>query len=192
MRPRKFQLGKKLVLLGPDGSFSSIAADHLKGVWQRKYVRSFLALFRTVSSEVFGLVPVRNKIVGGIPGMEKFFKKKSYSVILRLRIPIQMVLAGKKKLNLDAIRGVFAAKVVKMQCEKFLKKNLEDAKFSTNFTSSSLAFKKIVQLKGKKAYQSAVIGSEKSAKLFRLHVLARDIQDDKRDWTEFVLFCLVP
>lgn len=192
MRPRKFKHGKKLILLGPEGSFSSTAADHLKNSWQRRYVLSFLSLFRAVKGGVFGLVPVRNKIIGKIPGVEKLLQKKSYCIVSKFRMPIRMVLAGKKKVPFDAIRFVFAAKVVKMQCEKFLKRNLDGAKYFTNFTSSPLAFKRIVQLKGKKAYQSAAIGSEKSAKLCELTILARNIQDSKNDWTEFVLFRIRP
>lgn len=188
MGRRLYQRGRTLVLLGPEGSFSSMAADRFGGGWQRKYVRSFAALFPAVKGATFGLVPVRNKIVGKIPGVESFFKKKSYRIVSKFRVPIRMVLAAKKKMAFGAIRSVFAAKVVKMQCEKFLKKNLVGAKYFTDFTSSPLAFKKIVQLKGKMAFESAAIGSEKSAKLFGLTVLARNIQDDEKDWTEFVLF----
>lgn len=190
MGRKKFQSGKKLVLLGPEGSFSSMAANRAGGRWERKYVHSFEVLFRAVKGTTFGLVPVRNKIVGKIPGVEKLLQKKPYCIVSKFRMPIRMVLAGKKKIPFDAIHSVFAAKVVKMQCEKFLKRNLDGAKFFTGFTSSPLAFKKIVQLKGKKAYQSAAIGSEKSAKLLKLRILARNIQDDKKDWTEFILLCL--
>lgn len=71
---------------------------------------------------------------------------------------------------------------------KFLKKYTPRAKFLLNFDSTSGAIKKIVQLNRKMEDTSAAIGSEKAVKIYRLSILARNIQDSREDWTEFVLF----
>ncbi|MBI2638022.1 hypothetical protein HYW83_00320 [Candidatus Peregrinibacteria bacterium] len=180
--------GKKLILLGPDGSFSSMAADRLGKEYQRRYVGSFSALFYEVRGDSFGLIPIMNKIVGPIKMAVKFLKKKRYLAVRKFRIPIRMALVVRRRVALNEIQRVYAPLIVKKQCRIFIKKYLPAAAFYTDFASSSLAFKKIVQLKREKAYCSAAIGSEKAAKIFKLHVLARNIQDDPHDWTEFVLF----
>lgn len=182
------KVGKKLVLLGPEGSFSSFAADRLGKQYRRRYVGSFGALFREVQGDSFGFVPIKNKIVGPIKTAKKFLKRKSYQAVRKFRVPIQMILVAKRQASLNSIKHIYAPLIVKKQCGIFIKKHLRTAVFHMNFASSSLAFKKIVQLKEKKAYYSAAIGSEKATKIFKLKVLARNIQDDPKDWTEFVLF----
>lgn len=178
---------KKLALLGPPGTFSSIAADAIKKAYKRKYVFSFKSLFHQIQKGIHGLLPYRNKVAGKIMQTEKFLKKFPTLILHRIRIPVKLVMAGHPKAKLRDIRKIFVMPVVKVQCKKFLKKYFPKASFVQNFDSSGYAFKKIVQLKGIMLKTSAAIGSEKSAKLHGLKIMARNIQDKAKSWTEFIL-----
>lgn len=184
------RVGKKLVLLGPAGSFSDAAADRFALGFKRIYVYSFSDLFQRVHGDYLGFVPVRNKIAGEIKEAVYLLKKKNIEPVRKFRMLIKMALVAQRQASLNSIKHIYAPLIVKKQCGIFIKKHLRTAVFHTNFASSSLAFKKIVQLKGKKAYDSAAIGSEKATKIFKLRILARNIQDDSKDWTEFLLFRL--
>lgn len=176
---------RNLIMLGPAGSFSDIAATRLGASFKKCYVTSFAKLFAKLKDKNhYGLVPVRNKIVGKIFEVSHFMKKKKFKEIHTFKMRVTFVLAAKKGVTPQNIRRIYCPLVVKQQCFKFLGKNLPKANFSLNFDSSSAAYKKIVQLKN---FSAAAIGSEYGAKLYGLKVLARNIQDDPDDWTEFVV-----
>lgn len=181
---------KTLFLFGPAGSFSDIAANRFKKSFLKSYCSSFREVFKKMGSKNFGFLPVRNKILGELRFVTSQLKsrRKKYEVISHIRFPIKLALAAQKKMALADIRLLYMSILIQKQCGKFLKKYLSRAKKITSTESSSSVIKKVAQLKGKSACQSAVIGSEKAAKLFGLKILKRNIQDDPRDWTEFVLF----
>lgn len=177
-----------LLLLGPAGSFSDYAARSRRIAGKKRFVASFAKIFASVRGKKLGLVPVRNKIIGEIPGIAGFFKKRKFSILRRFKIPVRFVLAARGKIPLGEISFVYASPVVRDQCKKFLKKYLPHAHCVSAGDSSSSSFTKIVQLSAKKANQSAAIGSEFCAKKYKFQVLKRGIQDDPCDWTEFVVF----
>lgn len=199
---------KILLLLGPEGSFSDEAAafekqspacGKLSWRWRKKYVSSFSALFKNIRPGIYGLAPVKNKIMGSIKGTRNLFKRGDLKIISRFRMPIVFVLAALKKTDLKNVKKVYCSPIAKAQCGNFLKKNLARAKVISKFDSTSMVFKKCVQQHGgrdkkwcklspKHVEEIAVIGSKKAAKIYGLKILAQGIQDAKKNWTEFVLF----
>ena len=187
--------GKTIVLIGPAGSFSDYATEEsvfikklTDGNFKKRYVVSVAAVFKRVRPGNYGLVPVRNKIIGKIPGAEKFFKKGKFKIIRRFRMPVKFVLAAKKRVKLREISRIFASPVARAQCKNFLHKNFQNVHFERAAFSTSASYKKVVQLKLERARKWAAIGSEFGAKIYQLTILAKNIQDDPHDWTEFVLF----
>ncbi len=182
---------KIAVLLGPKGSFSDQAAGFLRV--KKQYVSSFAEIFRSVAKGGFGIVPVRNKIIGDIKSTTHFFKSNKFKILRRFKMPVSFILAVRpgRKAKLENIKYIYCAKIANQQCKKFianLKKIDPAVKIITNFPSTSSAFKKIVQQRGRRAGASAAIGSEYAAKIYGFKTLAKQIQDSKADWTEFVLF----
>lgn len=185
------------VVLGPRGSFSDRAAAFLK--IKARYTASFAEIFRSVAKAGLGIVPVRNKIIGEIKSTMRFFKRSSrsgvdkFKILKRFKMPVSFILAARpgRKTELENIKFIYCAKIANQQCKKYivnLKKTNPAIKIITNFPSTSSAFKKIVQQKGGRAGESAAIGSQYAAKIYGLKILAKQIQDSKADWTEFVLF----
>lgn len=181
-----------LVLLGPAGSFSDIASQKLGAGFARHYVASFKDVFAFMKRGAHGLVPVRNKILGPIVPAVQHLKKGKFEILKKVRLPVSFVLAAtakagsltKKGTKLENIKTVYCPEVVRQQCSKFIKKNLAHAKFPRASEASTMSFKKIVQLGGNSA---ATIGPERAAKIYKLKVLARKLEDQRNDWTEFWL-----
>lgn len=178
---------KKVFLLGPEGSFSDIASQRLGSDFEKHYAKTFRDVFRAVSKGHYGFLPIRNSIIGHIRPAKELLGS-SFTIAKRFRLLIHLCVMAKRLMPFAQIRFIYAAKAACLQCRKFFKANLPKAKFFLNFDSTSSAIKKIVQLTENRAYVSATIGSEKAAKIYGLKVLARNIQDSKNDWTEFVLF----
>lgn len=181
---------KFLFLLGSAGSFSDVAAGRFAKSFRKRYCASFREVFQKTAQGGCGFLPVRNKIFGELRLVAARFKSRpqKYEVISHIRFPVRLALMAKHKIDLRDIKLLYVSVFIRKQCGKFLKKHLKSAKKIMSAESSSNVIKKVVQLKGKKAKISATIGSEKAAKLFNLKILKRNIQDDPKDWTDFVLF----
>lgn len=206
---------KTLYLLGPVGSFSDEAADALAGRdFQKKYVSSFVKLlqvFKRTRKNNYALVPIRNKIIGKIAAAEPVLKIPHLKRVKKIRIPVCFVLAvktvSKKSPAMAEIKKIYCSEIAYQQCRNFIKKHLPHAKVFSNFSVTSFAYKKIVQLaerggaktsavsaktevtraaKGQ-ATSVAAIGSLRGARLYTCTVLSRNIQNEPDDWTEFVL-----
>lgn len=181
---------KLLVLLGPAGSFSHLAAKKLRGTWKLKFVDNFQELFRAIEKGAYGLCPLRNKMLGEVPGVAIFFKKNKLKIIKKFHLRVSLVLAAKARIPFTGIRTVYVSKIAQRQCIQFLRRNFSrqgGRNFAAHSVSTSASFKKIVQLKGIKSLHSSAIGSEFGAKMYGLKILANDIQDEKNNWTEFWL-----
>lgn len=173
--------------MGPKGSFSDIAAKYLGKGFQKKYCGSLGAVFEAAECGELVFAPVQNKIVGEIKPAAKRLASGGYKIIKTIRAPVEFVLAGRKRLALGDVAKIYCAKIASLQCGKFIKKYLRNAKVSFVKGSTAVAFKKVVQQKG---FSSAGIGSLLAARARGLVILARGIQDDKNNWTEFALICV--
>lgn len=178
--------GPKLFLLGPSGSFSDIAASKISRKCEKKYVRTIADIFKNVGEGDFGLIPLKNKLVGGIAESIKGLRNGAFPIMRKYKIPVNFVLAAPEQMDFDEINRVYCPVVVRKQCKKFIKKHLKKSKIISDFESSSIAFKKIVQ---KRDISAAAIGSGPAAKIYNFKILASDIQDEQNDWTQFALIC---
>jgi prephenate dehydratase len=70
------------------------------------------------------------------------------------------------------------------QCDRFLQKNFRDAKLM-EWEDTAKAAKDLA--KGKLGKSSAVIASERSARIYGLEIIAKNIQDNHPNWTVFIV-----
>ncbi|MEK7524412.1 MAG: prephenate dehydratase domain-containing protein [Patescibacteria group bacterium] len=175
-------LKPKIYVLGPADSFSDLAVRRFRNA-KIAYASSFAVLFKRIQSGSLVLLPVHNKIIGPIPEVKKYLKTHPVKIMKKFRMPISFVLASKRKMSLSEVRRIYSIGPAMDQCKKFLKKYLSSSK-KVRVASTAQAYKKIVQLT---AQGAAAIGSLAGAKSYQLVVLARQIQDDPKDWTEFVI-----
>lgn len=181
---------KRVAFLGPEGSFSHEAFKKLGHGFSPIACRSIRDVARRAAEGALGFLPVRNKIIGEIEETVRVFKsaRTALVVLRKIKFPISCVLAAKENIPFSRIRTLYAFGAVRDQCGKFIGEKLPKARIFSRVASSSAAIKKVVQLTGKMADESAAIGSEKAVKIYGLKILARGIQDDPEDWTEFLLF----
>lgn len=190
-----------LILLGPPGSFSDLASRKLEKKFEKRYVSSFKKIFKKLhaAKKIFAFIPVKNKIVGDVEPCATEMKKNRYAVVMRLTFDVRLVIAKKRsplkvagkaraKSNLGIpaglIKKIYVPAVAYEQCKKYLAQKYPGVKVQTNADATSASYKKIVQLKG---FSAAAIGSLEGAKMAKLQIIERNIQDDPQDWTEFVV-----
>ena len=175
-------------MLGPNGSFSSLAVERLGDEFHPIFCDSFGEVFMRVKQGDLGFLPIRNKLVGKIAPVHAGFTKISVKFLRKFTMRVHFVFAAHKATKRRDITRIYTSLVARQQCEKFLKKSFPHVRIFSSSHSTSAAFKKVVQLSEKLPSKSAAIGSQKAASLYGLKVLCRDIQDSQDDWTEFALF----
>ena len=182
-----------VAVLGPEGSFSDAAASVLK-VEKKKaakiYADSFAKIFKMVldGKASFGFVPLSNSLHGKIQETQKLLKKYEHELRKEriLKRNIQLCLAAPKGTSFAEIHQLFLVPYVEKQCGNFLANMLPKVNIRRcKSTSASLAL-------AAAAMNSAAVGSLAGAKIFKLKILARNIQNSKKNVTTFLLFSLLP
>ena len=172
-------------MLGPVGSFSYLASRKLGSRFRKKFAASFSQIFKSVRAGSYGFVPVRNSSIGEIAEVKKMLDIRKFEIIKRVRFPIRHAIVAKRKIKLGEIRKIYCSKIIAAQCRKFLRSRLKNARIMAQKVSSTSLYKKIAH---EGDFFAATIGPAQCAKMYKLTVLARGVQDDPRNCTTFVLF----
>lgn len=173
----------KVGYLGPKGTFTWLAAKKLFS--QKTTFKSFLTIRKVFegvyNSEVdFGIVPIQNAISGIVPEtINSFIDYPLYS-LGSFKIPIHHCLLSKEK-EIKDIKIIKSHPQALSQCQIWLSQNLPQAlKIPTESTVSSI-------LKDKFQKGIGFIAPFEAAKIFKLNVLAKNIEDSKENFTKFFL-----
>ncbi len=170
----------KLGFLGPKGTFSWVAA-------QQKFKGSALFPFLTIkdifaavnNGEInFGLVPIQNTIAGLVSETMHCFIDFPVFTLGSFTIPVHHCLLSKEKC-IKAVKIVSSHPQALSQCRVWLEKNLSEAiREPCSSTVAPISA-------GKKG--AAFIASLETAKLFKLNILAENIEDMEDNSTRFLL-----
>jgi len=180
----------KIAIQGVTGSYSWEAA--LKLASRKKLTEvdfSFCSSFKKALTMInnrtadYAVLPYRNTIIGKIEPV--FSSLKKYSVLARLKLPINHCLAifsVPEKSSIKDIKVVISHPKALAQCDKFFVQHpwLK----AKEFEDTAAAAEKVFQDQNP---QLAAICSEAAAKLYRLKILKRKIQDVKENFTYFTL-----
>ena len=179
-----------LVYLGPEGSYTEIAAENfikLKNInnFNKVIKNSIIKVIEAVDSSdnALGVVPLENSIEGIVrETLDNLVKTTSKVMITgEILVPISHCLISKAE-NISEIDKVISISQALAQCRDFIEKNLRDAEVLTS-TSTSEAVKQLKDLP--KNY--AAIGSSQAASIYGYNILASGINDEKDNLTRFVL-----
>jgi len=173
---------KRLAVLGPMGSFSEEMA--LKLVGSRLpliYCSTTDEIIRAVESERvdYGLVPIENSINGTVLPVLDSLLNSNVEVFGECELEIVHCLTAKRDIPLKDVRVVYSHPQAIAQCSNFLRNYLPHAEIRYT-TSTSDAIKLLDE-------NSVAITSEYAARLYKLCILRRGIQDVKRNVTRFYL-----
>lgn len=178
-----------LIYLGPEGSYTEIAAESFIKTrnindFNRGIKNSIAKVIEAVdnSNGDIGVVPIENSIEGIVrETLDNLIKTTSRVMVNgEVLVPISHCLISRAE-NISEIENIVSMTQALAQCRDFIEKNIPNAEIQTS-TSTSEAVKSLKDLP--KTY--AAIGSVHAANLYGFNILAMGINDEKDNLTRFV------
>lgn len=173
----------KVGFLGPEGSFSELAAKNLCPKADYSLYERFSVILKDVSEGKLdaGVVPIENSIEGSIiEVVDNLFKYRLF-IDTTLIVPIKHCCAA---LSEDVNPEIILSHPQALgQCSEFISKTYPKAKL-IQIASTSLAFKRI---KEESLANAVAIGPEIAAEKYSLKIIKRDVQNNEDNQTKFAL-----
>lgn len=180
---RRLQRPERTVYLGPEGTFSHVAALTHMGHSQHLTPKdNFEDIFRAVADEgaELGVVPLENSLEGTVGQVVDLFMKYPVFIQSELYVRISHSLMSREE-SLEEITEVHSHTQPLEQCRDWLNSHLKGVpRFTADSTAA--AAKTVAQRPG-----AAVVGHEQLAELHDLNVLSRRIEDHPDNWTRFLV-----
>ena len=175
--------------LGPEGSFTHQAlSQFLNKLNKKENIFSFQTISQVIDSISSGkiqsgIVPIENSIEGSVGETLDQLIRTSQKVTINYEviISIEHCLITKTK-NLNDVKKVIAHTQALSQCQSYLKRFLPDAALEPT-TSNSLAVKIVSESNN----GLAAIGPKMAAEIYKVPVFEAGINDEKENFTRFVL-----
>lgn len=168
--------------LGPQGTYSQLAANAIDGVSQKIAYPSFPLLFSALKSgEVDGVVlPVENTLNGAVvQNLDLLQSAEDVWACRSVRVRVEHRLITLKGAPLSGIKRIFSHEQALGQCANYLFKNFRNAKLIT--TSSTAESVKML----KDVSDAAIAGSQCAAE--GLQISAETVADEPNNYTTFLL-----
>ncbi|HSB48825.1 MAG TPA: prephenate dehydratase [Burkholderiales bacterium] len=169
--------------LGPQGTFSQEAAvKHFGGLTALAPCSSIDEVFRRVETGAvgYGVVPVENSTEGAIGRTLDLLLSTPAQVCGEIMLPIRQCLMAKRD-RLAGIRKIYSHAQSLSQCQQWLARNLPRAEriaVVSNAEAARLAARE---------RSAAAIGPRTAAALYGLKLLARNIEDEAKNTTRFLV-----
>lgn len=180
-----------IAYLGPEATFTHIAADYLFGSSGLAPYPTIPDCIEAVSSgrATYAVVPLENALEGSVPmTIDYMYNEKDLFINAEISIPIEMHLMVNKK------QAEFAAEIEAIQshphalgqCHKYLLYQFRNVPLIQT-TSTAAAAKYISENPNEKI---GVIGNSLAAKKYDLHMVEESIHDFHFNHTRFVVLSL--
>ncbi len=177
----------KVAYFGHPGSFSFKAAQKFV---EQEGARAFFYPCQTAQEvidyvligECFGVLPSYNSTTGKIKGHTALVDKYKDLVIDEVKIVVHHCLVAAKKLDLKDIKKIYSHRQAFAQCSHYLKTHLPRAELISYATTSTAAYDLAHGLLPKDA---VVIASAQASEIYKLKVLASNIEDKQNNITNF-------
>jgi len=174
----------KVVYLGPEGSFSHLAAlDKFGHGVELVAVRDISSVFDRVDRATadYGIVPVENTTGGAVRDtMECFlWVHGPVKVCAEMALPIHQNLLSKTAL--DKVTKVYSKPQVFDQCRQWLTENVSHADLVAVGSTAEAA------LLASRVEGTAAVGSEMAASVYGLDILGSAIEDNPQNQTRFLV-----
>tara|TARA_B100001027_G_scaffold161680_1_gene114362 strand:- start:275 stop:1102 length:828 start_codon:yes stop_codon:yes gene_type:complete len=172
----------KIVYQGIAGSYSESCAKQMFPNCETVSCKTFDECFETASlnSDIRAIIPESNKTTGNI-GVEFLIFKYRLNIYEEFFFPINHNLIGVKGSKLKDIRNVYSHAQALSQASEFIKKN----NLIANVRADTAGSAKFISDSGDKT--KGAIASKLSAEIYNLTILKENIQDDKENYTRFLI-----
>jgi prephenate dehydratase len=172
----------KIYFQGTFGAYSHLAALEIDPNAEVIPCKTFDECFLNTSSESDSrmVIPESNRITGNI-GIEYLIFKYRLNIYAEHFQKIEHNLLGQPGSSLNDIKDVFSHSQGLSQCSNFIKKNnvVEHIRADTAGSAEEISKKKIKS--------EAAIASSLSAKIYKLKILASNIENEKGNATRFLV-----
>ncbi|KPK19278.1 MAG: prephenate dehydratase [Betaproteobacteria bacterium SG8_41] len=169
--------------LGPQGTFSEEAVSkHFGGLTASIPCASIDEVFRRVETGTagYGVVPVENSTEGAIGRTLDLLLSTPARVCGEVVLPIRQCLMSRSK-RLDEVRKVYSHAQSFAQCQQWLARRLPAAQ-RVPVVSNAEAARLAARERG-----AAAVGPKPAAAIYRLNVLAGNVEDEPRNTTRFLV-----
>lgn len=180
MREDEVAEHRALGLLGPELTWSHIAAERSQEGKTKHLFKTFSAIFSALEEDKIdaAFVPLENSVSGSIREVYRNIWRKGYWIEEAFDIPITHCLASVHRQKPKIIFGHAAALA---QCDNFLEAQYPNAQLIAVDSSSKAVLEAQVR------DHSAAICAEEAAKKHHLSILHQDIQTARNNTTRFGL-----
>ncbi len=172
----------KVAFQGERGAYSESAVYAFFGAsTEVKPCRDFKDVFENVLKQeiTFGVVPVENSLEGSVNQNYDLFLEYNLKVCGEVIVKIEHCLIANPSTSLGAVKAVYSHPQALAQCRNFLER-LGREMIPTYDTAGS-----VKMLKEKNLKDAAAVASERAAEIYGMKILARDIADNKENYTRF-------
>jgi chorismate mutase/prephenate dehydratase len=169
--------------LGPPGTFSQEAAiKHFGGLATMRSCASIDEVFREVETggAGFGVVPVENSTEGAVGRTLDLLLSTPARVCGEIMLPVRQCLMAKDKRR-DKIRRVYSHTQSLAQCQRWIARHLSHTETVAVVSNAEAARRASTEK------NAAAIAARTAAALYGLHLLARNIEDEPRNTTRFLV-----
>ena len=172
----------KIYFQGTFGAYSHLAALEINPKAEVIPCKTFDECFLKTSQDKNSrmVIPESNRITGNI-GIEYLIFKYRLNIYAEHFHKIEHNLLGQPDSNLSDIKDVYSHSQGLSQCSKFIKKNnlVEHIRADTAGSAETISKKKIKS--------EAAIASSLSAKIYKLKILASNIENETSNATRFLI-----
>ncbi len=172
----------KILYQGSPGAYSHLAAKEIYPESKIIACKTFDECFRKAEQDknVKIIIPESNRITGNI-GIEYLIFKHRLNIYAEHFHIIEHNLLGLPGTNIKDIKNVFSHAQALSQCSEFIKKNNlnENVRADTAGSAELIAKNKIKN--------DAAIASKLSAEIYKLEIIASNIENEKGNVTRFLI-----
>ena len=176
---------KNVAIQGIEGSFHHIAAANYFGSEINLVPCSrFEQIFKNLDNQVANkaVIAIENSVAGTILPNYALLRNGNYKIVGELSLRIQHQLLSIDNQSIEDIKVVQSHPMALLQCQDFLKKYPHIHLEESDDTAAAAR-----RLSEKPKAGIAVIASEKAGQIFGLNVIAKSIEDNKRNYTRFLV-----
>jgi prephenate dehydratase len=175
----------KISYQGIPGAYSYITAQHVAQMMKDKKAelvpyKNFSEVWKSVDKETIAVLPIENSRAGSVHDNLYNFMRYKYTIIGEVSTDINHALLS-KECDIGSIKKAYSHRQALSQCHSFLKKHhIEGIEYFD--TAGAAQFVAECEETG-----VAAIASEEAGKLYGLHVIQKEIQDQKGNSTRFLV-----
>ena len=172
----------KIVYQGIPGSYSESCAIKMHPNIETIPCKTFDECFEkaSIDEDIKAIIPESNKTTGNI-GVEYLIFKYRLNIYEEFFFPINHNLLGIKGSKLKDVKNVYSHAQALSQASKFIKKN----NLTGNVRADTAGSAKYISEHQDRS--KAAIASSLSAQIYNLEILNKNIQDDKDNFTRFLI-----